>query len=89
MFIDSQSALDLIENRQGIPSIIREIWEDAGKLRDYRTPVILLWVLGHKDVEGNEKVDQAVKRVAEGGKNADLITLILYLREQVIRRKVR
>ena len=42
VFTDSQSALDLIENGQGIPSIIREIWEDAGKLRDCGTPVTLL-----------------------------------------------
>ena len=40
-------------------------------------------------MEGNKKVDQAAKRAAEGGKNIDLITLILYLREQVTRRKVR
>jgi len=32
-------------------------------------------------VEGNKKADQAAKRVVEGGKNVDLITLILYLRE--------
>ena len=89
MFIDSQSVLNLIENGQGIPSIIRKIWEDAGKLRDHGTPVTLLWVPGHKDVEGNEKADQATKRAAEGGKNADPTTSILYLREQVTRRKVR
>ena len=40
-------------------------------------------------MEGNEKVDQAAKRAAEGGKNADPTTSILYLREQVTRRKAR
>ena len=87
IFTDSQSALDLIKEGQNLPSIVRDIWEDAEKLRIRGTPITLLWVPGHEGVEGNEKADQTAKRAAEGGKNTSPATSILYVKEQVTRWK--
>ncbi len=85
IFTDSQSALKLVEQGQNLPSIIREIWEDAERLRIHGTPITLLWVPGYEGVEGNEEADQGAKKVIKGGKNVDPTVLILYLRERATR----
>ena len=78
-----------MEQGQNLPSIIREIWEDAERLRMRGTPITLLWVPGHEGVEGNEEADQGAKKATKGGKNADPTVSILYLRERAIRQKAK
>jgi ribonuclease HI len=89
VFTDSQSALELVKQGQNLPSIIREIWEDAERLKMRETPITLLWVPGHEGVEGNEEADQGAKKATKGGKNADPTVSILYLREWATRQKAK
>ena len=89
VFTDSQSGLELIKQGQNLPSIIKEIWKDAEKLKLRGTPTTLLWVPGHEGVKGNEEADKAAKKATKGGKNADPTVSILYLREQATKRKAK
>src|SRR6266480_988459 len=87
VFTDAEAALELIQNGQEWPTSVRKIWEDAEKLQRRGTLITLLWTPAHVGVPGNEEADRAAKKGAQGGQNADPTTSLLYIKEQITKRK--
>jgi ribonuclease HI len=87
IFTDAEAALKMIQNGQEWPTSVRKIWEDAEKLQKRGTPITLLWTPAHVGIPGNEEADKAAKKGAQGGANADPTTSLLYIKEQITKRK--
>jgi ribonuclease HI len=87
IFTDAEAALKMIKSGQAWPTSVRRIWEDAEKLQKRGTPVILLWTPAHVGVPGNERADKAAKKGAQGGKDADPTTSLLYIKERITKRQ--
>ena len=65
IFTDSQAAAKAVDNpwRQSGQSIIKRFLNMADKLKNLHS-IQIIWIPGHKDIEGNERADKEAKEAA-------------------------
>ena len=75
IFADSQAAITAIEKpkRQSGQEVIKRALDnlDSIKLQRPELTLQLIWIPGHKGIEGNEKADQEAKQAAEEHQNLE------------------
>ena len=67
IYSDSQAALKAVRKAEPLAAqnLLRQVYEAADSLMSHGVVLRLQWVLGHRNITGNEKADLAAKKAAK------------------------